>query len=126
MGIFFKNPERKVNTLTLKQKISEIDLFGAFFLICAIVCLLLALQWGGSTYPWRDSRVWGTLLGFSLLLVSFLAIQVARGDRATIPPRIFRQRSVLASSCFSLFLLMGIYTSVAPILSQTRLRPLTR
>merc|ERR1712093_752176 len=43
---FFKPPVRKDSGLTVKQKILEIDLLGALFLICAIVCLLLALQWG--------------------------------------------------------------------------------
>ena len=112
VGIFFKNPKRKVNTLTFKQKIAEIDLLGAFFLICAIVCLLLGLQWGGTTYPWNNSKVWGTLLGFGLILICFIGIQLKRGDRATIQPRILRQRTLLASSLFSLFLVMGIYTHI--------------
>ncbi|KAI9827465.1 MAG: hypothetical protein M1832_004815 [Thelocarpon impressellum] len=113
VAVFFKNPKRKVNTLTLAQKINEIDLLGATFLICAIVCLLLALQWGGSTYPWSDSRVWGCLLGFGLILIVFLYIQFVRGDKATIPPRIFlRQRTVLTSSWYSCFLAMGLYTHI--------------
>ena len=48
VAIFFKPPERKSSGLTTKQKILEIDLVGAGFLICSIVCLLLALQWGGT------------------------------------------------------------------------------
>lgn len=41
---FFQNPERKESTLTFKQKIGQMDLLGASFLISAIICLLLALQ----------------------------------------------------------------------------------
>lgn len=41
---FFQNPERKESNLTTKEKIQQIDLLGAGFLISAIVCLLLALQ----------------------------------------------------------------------------------
>ena len=48
---FFHNPEREESKLEFKQKILQIDLLGAFFLICAIVCLLLALQWGGIVHP---------------------------------------------------------------------------
>lgn len=44
---FFKNPDRRHTHKTLRQKIYEMDLVGAFFLVSAIVCLLLALQWGG-------------------------------------------------------------------------------
>jgi hypothetical protein len=108
---YFKNPERKHSNMSLPEKIGQIDVLGAFFLICAIVCLLLAMQWGGSVYPWHDSKVWGCIIGFGLLISIFIYLQFRRGDRATIPPRIFlRQRSVLASSWFSCFLSMGIYT----------------
>ncbi|KAI9844054.1 MAG: hypothetical protein M1838_002345 [Thelocarpon superellum] len=111
--LFFKNPKRRVNNLSLGQKIQEIDLLGAAFLICGIVCLLLALQWGGTTYAWSDSKVWGCIIGAGLIILVFIALQFYRGDRATIPPRIFlRQRSVFWSSWYSCFLVMGIYTHI--------------
>ncbi|TVY67383.1 Efflux pump roqT [Lachnellula suecica] len=112
VAIFFKTPQRKKTGLSLKQKILEIDLVGAFLLICSIVCLLLALQWGGTTYPWHDSKVWGCLLGFGILVILFIAQQFRRGDRATIPPRILGQRSVLSSSLYSCFLSMGLYVHI--------------
>ena len=79
---FFKNPARKHSNLTLKEKLQEMDLPGAFVLICAIVCVLLALQWGGTTYPWHDSKVWGCLLGFGLLISLFIYLQFRGGDRS--------------------------------------------
>jgi EmrB/QacA subfamily drug resistance transporter len=110
---FFTNPERKHSKMTTKEKILQIDLLGAFFLICSIVCLLLALQWGGSVYPWSNSKVWGCLLGFVFLISIFTALQFHLGDRATLPPRIIlRQRTVLACSLFSTFLSMGLYTHI--------------
>jgi len=110
---FFHNPEREESKLTLKQKILQIDLLGALFLICAIACLLLALQWGGSVHPWHDSRVWGCLLGFGLLIIVFIIIQIRRGDLATLPPRIIaKQRTVLACALFSSFLAMVQYTHI--------------
>ena len=112
VAIFFKPPKRRDNNLTLKQKILEIDLLGAAFLICSIICLLLALQWGGTTYPWRNSKVWGCLLGFGLLIIIFIALQFRRGDRGTIPPRIFGQRTVLFACLYSSFLSMGLYTHI--------------
>ena len=107
---FFKNPVRKHTDMTLRQKIGQIDLLGAFFLISGIVCLLLALQWGGSTYPWKDSKVWGCILGFGLIISIFLYMQFRLGDLATIPPRILRQRTVAASAAYSALLAMGLYT----------------
>lgn len=41
---FFQNPERKESELTFTEKLKQVDLLGAGFLISAIICLLLALQ----------------------------------------------------------------------------------
>lgn len=97
--------------MTVKEKVKQIDILGAFFLISAIVCLLLALQWGGTVHPWSDSKVWGCLLGFGLLILTFCGIQVWLKDRATMPPRILcKQRTVGACAMFSAFLAMALYT----------------
>ncbi|KAG0649981.1 Efflux pump roqT [Hyphodiscus hymeniophilus] len=98
--------------MTLKQKILTIDLLGAGFLICAIICSLPALQWEGTKCLWKNSKVWGCILGFALLIIIFIALQFRRGDRATIPPRIFSQGTVLWSCLFSTFLSMGFYTHI--------------
>ena len=111
--VFFKNPVRKESKLTTMGKILELDILGALFLIAAVICLLLALQWGGSTYPWNDSKVYGCFIGFGLLIIVFIYIQFKRGDRATLPPRILlKQRTVLASAVFSFFLSLSIYILV--------------
>ncbi|KIX94903.1 uncharacterized protein Z520_09213 [Fonsecaea multimorphosa CBS 102226] len=110
---FFKNPERRHSNMTSRQKIGQIDLIGAFFLICAIVCLLLALQWGGTTYAWSNSKVWGCILGFGLLIIVFTGIQLWKGDLATLPPRILlRQRTVFVCAFFSAFLAMALYSHI--------------
>ncbi|OCL11141.1 MFS general substrate transporter [Glonium stellatum] len=108
--IIFRMPKRRYIQSGLKEKIMHLDLFGAFLFISAIICLLLALQWGGQTYPWKNSRVWGCLLGFGLMITAFIVVQIRRGEEATIPPRVMKQRTVLASTTFIAFLSMGIYT----------------
>ncbi|KAK6594315.1 efflux pump antibiotic resistance [Botrytis cinerea] len=112
VALFFKPPPRKISGMTVKQRILEIDLVGAAFLMGAIISLLLALQWGGSKYPWSNSKVWGCLLGFGLLIIVFIVQQFRRGERATIPPRIFSQRTVLSACLFSCFMSMGLYTHI--------------
>lgn len=107
---FFSNPERKYNHIPIKERLKNIDMAGAVFLICAIVSLLLALQWGGFTYPWSNSKVWGTLLGFGLIIAVFIVIQFYQGDKATIPVRVFKQRTILVSCVFSALLSMALYT----------------
>ncbi|KAF1841066.1 MFS general substrate transporter [Cucurbitaria berberidis CBS 394.84] len=109
---FFTNPERQYNHLSVKERLKNIDIAGSIFLICAIVCLLLALQWGGFTYTWKNSKVWGTLMGFFLLIAVFIVIQIYQKDRATIPIRVFKQQTVLVSCVYSALLSMALYTHI--------------
>jgi len=76
----------------------------------AVVCLLLALQWGGTTYAWRDSKIIGLFIGFGLILIPFVYIQVKRGEDATISLKILKQRTVLTGTIFTALLGMGLYT----------------
>ncbi|KAK2473961.1 hypothetical protein H9L39_13921 [Fusarium oxysporum f. sp. albedinis] len=86
---------------TLKEKILGLGLKSAVILAGALVCLFLALQWGGTKHPWSDSRVWGCLVGFGLLLTLFVYIQIRQGEAALIRPRIISQRSVFLGCLFS-------------------------
>ena len=64
-------------------------------------------------YPWSDSKVWGCLLGFGLLIIVFTGLQFYLGEKATIPPRIIlKQRTVFGCAFFSAFLAMGLYCHI--------------
>jgi MFS family permease len=67
------------------------------------VLLLLALEWGGTTYAWSNGRVIALLIIAILLLLCFVAVQVTWPQNATVPPRIFTQRSILAASAAMFF-----------------------
>jgi hypothetical protein len=88
------------NEQSIIERIQQLDLIGASIVIPAIVCLLLALQWGGSMYPWNDSRIIGLFVGFGCLSGVFVFTQIKLGERATVPPRILTQRTVLASTTY--------------------------
>ncbi|KAA8895635.1 major facilitator superfamily domain-containing protein [Sphaerosporella brunnea] len=95
--LFFNPPKRnKVDTLTMREKMSEFDWPGTAALLPAIICLLLALQWGGNKYSWGSGRIIGLLVTFGVLIIAFIYFQITRGDRATIPLRVLKQRSILA------------------------------
>ncbi|KAH1412776.1 hypothetical protein KXW42_005777 [Aspergillus fumigatus] len=85
------------------ERIQQLDLIGAGLLIPAIICLLLALQWGGNKYPWNNSRIIGLFVGFGVMAILFAFSQVKLADKATLPPRMFKNRSVLAATLFALF-----------------------
>lgn len=77
-----KNPAPAVKAgLPLKQKLRQLDLPGAFLLVSATICLLLALQWGGIVFAWSDPRVYSCLIGFSLIMIDFFVLQVRDEER---------------------------------------------
>ncbi|KAK0363874.1 hypothetical protein LTR91_024258 [Friedmanniomyces endolithicus] len=61
-----------------------------------IVCLLLALQWGGSTYRWSDPIIIALFVVFALLALAFILVQILLPKTATIPASVLQSRSMLA------------------------------
>jgi MFS family permease len=102
---FFQVPRRgkKVEGGFMVQ-IKRFDLYGTAVFLPAIVCLLLALQWGGSKYPWKSGQVIALLVLFAVLIIAFLAIQVWKQEDATVPPRVFKNRNVWGSAWFGAML----------------------
>jgi hypothetical protein len=43
--------------------------------IPAIISLLLALQWGGSKYEWKNGRIIALFVIFGVFISAFIAIQ---------------------------------------------------
>jgi hypothetical protein len=121
--IFFKAPERSTQAYSLSEKFSKFDPIGTIFFIPAVICLILALQYGGTKYSWKDARVIGLLVIFGLLSVIFIVIQAWKKDNATLPFRIIRQRSVAASIIFGVciggaFFMVIFYVSGAANISM--------
>ncbi|KAH7175585.1 major facilitator superfamily domain-containing protein [Dactylonectria macrodidyma] len=84
-------------------RVRQLDMYGAAIFIPAIICLLLALQWGGAEYAWSDSRIIGLFVGFGLMIAIFVGVQFWQGDKGTLPPRLFKDRNVLAAMIFAMF-----------------------
>ena len=97
-----ENLQRKPTTL--HEKVSRLDPIGTFFFLPAIICLLLALQWGGITYNWSNARIIALLILFGILFIVFTVIQRWKGESATVPRHIFFNRSILAGAWFSFFM----------------------
>lgn len=103
--IFFWNPPaKKTEPAPFMVQIKRLDPLGTFFCIPAVVCLLLALQWGGATYAWANWRVILLFVLCGVLSLAFAAVQILMPDTASIPPRIIKQRSVLFSVWFTFFI----------------------
>ncbi|KAL7951863.1 major facilitator superfamily domain-containing protein [Trichoderma barbatum] len=106
-----RNSEDTLN-MTIMERILEIDILGTAIFIPAIVCLLLALQWGGAQYAWNNSKIIGLFVGFGLMICIFIGIQFWKGDKGTLPPRMFKDRNVLCAMLFSFFFGAGFFPLV--------------
>ncbi len=101
MGLFFHPlSNQTTSSITWRDKIGQMDLPGTAILISSIVCLLLALQWGGSVYEWCSVPIIVLLVVAGGGAAAFVAVQIWKQERATVPPRIFKQRSVACSTCY--------------------------
>lgn len=102
ISIFFENPRKSTHeSLSRKEKAARLDLLGTAVFVPSITSLLLALQWGGSKYGWGDVRII-VLISLSMVLLAGFAFQQWRkGDDATLPPRVFGNRSLIAGFWFS-------------------------
>lgn len=98
---------------TVWEQFRRLDPLGTFFLVPSVVSLLVALQWGGSTYAWNDWRIIVLFSFFAILFIAFAAVQVFLPNTATVPVTIISRRSILAATVFMFALagsfLMAIY-----------------
>jgi hypothetical protein len=87
----------------LLEKCRQMDLIGTFIITAAVVCLLLALQWGGVSKNWSSGAVIGTLVGFCVFTFIFIGVEYVQGDRALLVPHILKKR-VVYMGCIVSFL----------------------
>lgn len=85
----------------LKSFLAALDILGTLCLMPFMICLILALQWGGITYPWSNWRVILCLALFAVLFLAWIYVQYSRGPRATLPFEIVKQRSIASAIFFS-------------------------
>lgn len=105
--------EKKKAPATWREQFHQLDPIGNMFFLPSIICLLLALQWGGTAYPWGSWRIIVLLVFFSVLLVGFIAMQyLHRHTTATIPSRIITQRSVFFGCIYTFCIGSSFMTGV--------------
>ncbi|WQF79023.1 Putative major facilitator superfamily, MFS transporter superfamily [Colletotrichum destructivum] len=113
-------PAQELGDTSLWQKLKQLDFAGNSVFIPSVVCLLLALQWGGVEYAWNNPRIIILLVLAVVLIISFVAIQILIPETATVPPRIMRQRSIAFASwaAFTIGGQMMIFAYFLPIYFQ--------
>lgn len=116
--LFFLHVPNKEQPLSVTRRLLSIDWQGTALALCSIICILLVFQWGGVDHAWSSSTIIGLIVGFVLIGAVFWVDQWYMGERATIPLRIFKNRTILggsianfmiASSYFTLLYFLPIY-----------------
>jgi len=110
--IFFFHPTAPPNpaiaNLTRKQKIEKLDRFGTPVFVVCMVCLFIALQWGGVKYGWFSGQIVLLMFFFAISGVVWLYLQYIGGENATLPGRIMKMRSISAGA-FTSFCMGGAF-----------------
>ncbi len=82
--------------------IRRIDFAGALTAAAATACLLLALTWGGTTYPWASAQVVGLLVSAGALYLAFLVVERFARE-PLLPLDLFRNQVFSASVLLAFF-----------------------
>ncbi|RKK17464.1 Efflux pump roqT [Fusarium oxysporum] len=94
---------KKHEPVPVLKHITRLDPLGTFFFVPSMICLILALQWGGSTYPWGNWRIILLFVLFALTAFIFALIQIKMPETATVPAKVITQRTMLACAWTMLF-----------------------
>ncbi|KAF2799290.1 MFS general substrate transporter [Melanomma pulvis-pyrius CBS 109.77] len=92
--------------LSLLNQLKHLDPLGNLFFAPSMVCLILALQWGGTSSAWSSPKIIGLLVTFAVTFILFVVVETLMSDTAMAPPRVVLNRSV-GGSLLYMFLLSG-------------------
>lgn len=110
---FVKTPvDPSYRTWSTMKKFSQVRLPEMLVVAASLVCLILALQWGGSIYPWSDGRVIALLAVFAVLLLLFVGSQFYLSNARAVPDSILRQRSIWSAAVFAICMAGAMFISV--------------
>ncbi|KAF2173022.1 hypothetical protein M409DRAFT_62654 [Zasmidium cellare ATCC 36951] len=97
-----KDPDRFKDNTWL-QIAAKFDPLGIAIFVPSIICLLLALTWGGQQYSWSNWRVILVLVIFGVGIIVWAVQQWFAGDNAIVPRKIISQRTVACASLYTMF-----------------------
>jgi EmrB/QacA subfamily drug resistance transporter len=102
------NPLKKLHAVAHNHRV---DGWGALLLVVATSLLLLALNWGGSQYPWASPEIFGLLAASAIFWAAF-ALRLMRASEPLISLEVLGNPIVLAGT-LSMFLLQAANVGMA-------------
>ncbi|MFY1705589.1 MDR family MFS transporter [Micromonospora sp. WMMA1923] len=119
---------RVLRLVPFTRRRHAIDWLGATLLVAGVSCLLLALSWGGTSYPWRSPVIVGLFAAGAVLAAAFV-FQESRAREPILPLRLFRGRTftlanvagfVLGLMMFGSIIFIPLYLQIVKGASPTR------
>lgn len=95
----------------LRDKLKRIDYVGTFIVLAFATLFLLAMNFGGQTFPWKSAAVIVPLVltGLLIALLIFIESKVAE---PLLPPRLFKSRTISAVLATNWFFGMTFFSMV--------------
>ena len=89
------------------HRLLMLDWFGSILGLGVVFMLLLAFQWGGSTFAWSSSVIIGLLVGCGVGAIVWVLFEYRVGVRDSVLPLAFlKNRSVVGASIAGFFAMM--------------------
>ncbi|KAK8037611.1 MFS general substrate transporter [Apiospora marii] len=102
----FKNPESQtIAAGSIASKLHLLNIPNLLIFTASVVCLLMALEWGGTIYSWGSAPIIALLVVSGSLLAAFVGLEAIQTERATIPTSVVLKKTaglcVLYAFCAS-------------------------
>jgi EmrB/QacA subfamily drug resistance transporter len=97
--------------LPRNERPHKLDVIGAVLMVAATVALLLALSWGGGTYPWRSPEILG-LFALSLVAWGLFYFRLMTAAEPFVPLSVMFN-SVVATGTATNFFVMGTMVALS-------------
>lgn len=114
-GILVHTPsDPSAQSLSLVQKALQLDIPGTVFMVGSLICLLMALQWGGAAYPWSNGRVIALFVVSGILAIAFVATQTTKiaGKARTISSSLARNRDIWLAGSYAMCITESVYVAI--------------
>jgi MFS family permease len=97
---------------SLWQKLQVLDMIGMILFSGCTIMILMALQHAANARTWSSSLVAGVLSGAVAVGLAFVTWQLKNGDDALIPPRLLKQRTVVAGTLANIAMYAALVTYI--------------
>lgn len=87
---------------SVEQTTQKIDWWGAVTLVGAVICLIFALELGGTAYEWDSAQILSLFAGFAVLFALFLFVE-KKAVEPILSYGMFKVRLYAASNIIALF-----------------------